>query len=369
MDLFNLLPMYKVGIGELTDGYFIKAAEFCKKHYTSKKCDDYYRHLFGSKEGLHVCPYGFNIYTLRTNEGPDVFTSLRIQDRYDPKKVNPKIEKTDNGNWVINEDQLKSFIISYRSYMEYRNNYNCLKGFIDNTFHDIRKFNAHIKNKSIFIRNKAQGKRKLLAFENFGKNIWVMSSYISTRLDSYNLIYNPFRYGDVTSYNLFHTFDKIRRCLTDELKEKELYINLDSNKECSDIKAYDSIELVPFLLIDNSMKYCLRKTSINIYIEDTLSNQKVILKCIGPQLVEGEIYKIFDRGFRGKNAQIVEAEGSGIGLYIVNEVCKLHDIRIDIKSSEDVFKVKDGVNYSSFEVILYVPKNAEESLKAMRITS
>ncbi len=38
-------------------------------------------------------------------------------------------------------------------------------------------------------------------------------------------------------------------------RKKNITINVSCNGTCEDIKAYSSIELLPFLIIDNAIKY------------------------------------------------------------------------------------------------------------------
>lgn len=50
----NFLPIYKIGIGEFSDGILIKVPEYCicKKN---DKCEKYYRGLF--EQGKQGMPY------------------------------------------------------------------------------------------------------------------------------------------------------------------------------------------------------------------------------------------------------------------------------------------------------------------------
>jgi signal transduction histidine kinase len=49
---------------------------------------------------------------------------------------------------------------------------------------------------------------------------------------------------------------------------------------------------------------------------------------IGQPLAEGEALRMFDYGFRGRNAQQNSSQGSGIGLYIVKRICDYHRIAL-----------------------------------------
>ena len=52
--------------------------------------------------------------------------------------------------------------------------------------------------------------------------------------------------------------------------------------EDRDMKAYDCIELLPFILLDNAIKYSNNGENIHILIEKTRDCQHVNIKSIGP---------------------------------------------------------------------------------------
>ncbi|EJT6166369.1 sensor histidine kinase [Clostridium perfringens] len=330
---FNLLPMYKVGIGELIDGLAIKLPNYCKKK-KNQKCDDYYRRIFDEGTGIYICPYGFNSYVCKCSNNVDIFTGFRVENKYNVKKVNRKIEK-DDINRVITYDEMKNFVDKYNSYIELSENHIYLKEFMENIVHDIRKFNANIKTKSTLIENKSKEKTLI---HNYAKNIWAMSSYISTRLDIYNYLYvdQSFKMGEKSGFNFYKTFEKIKKCFSEEAKKKKnITINVSCNGTCEDIKAYSSIELLPFLIIDNAIKYTSQGENINITILQTQVEHKVIIEALGAKLEEDEKLSIFDRKYRGKYSKKYSNDGSGIGLYLAKKICDANDLTIDVDSIYD----------------------------------
>lgn len=356
---FNFLPIYKCGIDELVDGTIIKLTEFCKKN-RNEKCENFYKDIF-NKEGIHVCPYGFNSFVCVNEKDIDIFTGLRVKDIFNIKKVNLKLKKTDN-NKVITYEEMKSYVENYKLISTLKNEKNYLDEFIENTIHDVRKFNANIKARSEIISNKSGSRKKEMeSIKKCAENIWAMSQLISTRLSEYDYLYAeaPLQCGSKYDFNFFATFDKIRRCMLYEAKKGDKEIRVRSkNGNCSAIQAYDSIKYMPFLLIDNALKYSFNNTIIEVEIKDEDNKQIIEIKSTGVFVDESEIESLFIRGYRGKNSSEFTENGSGIGLYLVKEICNANDIKIEINTKKilNITPRKRGVDEGIFNVILCVEK-------------
>lgn len=355
---FNFLPIYKCGIDELVDGTIIKLTEFCKKN-KNEKCENFYKDIF-NKEGIHVCPYGFNSFVSVNEKEIDIFTGLRVKDRFNIKKVNLKLKKSDN-NKVITYEEMKSYVENYKLISTLKNEKNYLGEFIGNTIHDVRKFNANIKARSEIISNKKGCRKKdMESIKKYGENIWAMSQLISTRLSEYDYLYAeaPLQCGSKYDFNFFTTFDKIRRCMIDEAKRENKEIRVRANGNCSAIQAYDSIKYMPFLLIDNALKYSFNDTIIEVEIKDEDNKQTIEIKSTGVFVEDSEIENLFMRGYRGKNSSEFTESGSGIGLYLVKEICNANNIKIEIKTKKtlNITQRKREIDEGIFNVILCVEK-------------
>lgn len=350
---FNLLPMYKIGIGDLSDGLAICLPQYCKKK-KNDKCEKFYEKIFCLEEGLYTCPYGFNAYVCRYKDNIDIFTGFRVEKKYNNKKADGKIVREDI-NRVISYDQMEYYIDKYKNYIELSDNHEYLQKFIENIVHDIRKFNANIKTKGTLIVNKSKSKSKV---QSYARNIWAMSSYISTRLDIYNYLYleQSFKIGELYEFNFYKTFDKIRMCFTEEAKKKNMSINIHCNGTCDDIKAYSSIELLPFLIIDNALKYTSQGENINISVYQTLNEQIIKIEAIGAKIEENELENIFDRRYRGKNSKKYCNDGSGIGLYLAKKICDANNLKIEICSSNEYEKAQKKIDEGLFKMIIYAKK-------------
>lgn len=360
MNEFNLLPIYKNGIGELVDGIMIGFPMYCKCK-KNDRCDKFYEKVFELGQGLYVCPYGFNTFVLENEGNVDIFSGLRVRGHYNPKKADIKVEKSDN-NKIITYKELGDLIKKYNEHLILYNEHRYLKEFVNNTVHDIRKFNTHIMNKGTMIvnRTQSQSNKNLRQLEAYGRNVLAMSSYISTRLDIYNYLYNktPFKVGEPYEFNFYKTFDKIRMCLKDEASRRNLKINIRCNGNCSDILAYDSIELLPYLIIDNALKYSFGGEKININIKDEEEFQEISIGSISIKVDEDEIDDLITRGYRGRMTKKSKQDGSGIGLYLVKEICKANDLDMKISSRAIEKKKNKETEYGYFEITILVKKNS-----------
>lgn len=348
--VFNLLPMCKNGIGEMVDGLMIHMPQYCKEK-KNETCENFYEDIFDAEEGLHTCPYGFNTYVCKHQDNIDIFTGFRVENKYDTKKANKKINKNDL-NRIITYEQMVKFIDKYKEYLELNNKHMYLEKFIENTIHDIRKFNANIKSKGTLISNKSKTGSKMAAY---GRNVWAMSSYISTRLDIYNYLYlkHSFKIGEMYEFNFYKTFDKIRMCLQEEAKKKKNTIKISCQGNCKDIKAYSSIELLPFLIIDNAIKYTSPGEDICINIIQSDTTQIIKIQAVGSKIEEDESENIFKREYRGKNAKKYCNDGSGIGLYLAKRICDANNINIKVNNTNNQIKTKK-IDEGLFEMILCV---------------
>lgn len=334
----NFLPMFEVGMDEFSDGVIIKMPSYCKERYfkkNSQKCRCYYNTLFNKDTGIYTCPYGFNSFVSKKEDNIDIFTCFRVKDKYNVSKVNNKIQKEDE-NRVITYNEMKNYIKVYNREMELSKKYDQLNKFIQEMVHDIRKFNTTIKTKSEIISNKSSGKKKFNGIGECSLSVQVMSEFISSRLDIYNYLYSKqsLKNGEKFEFNFYTYFYKIKKCLSERAFKKKIKIKLDSNKECSSIYAYDSIELIPFLVLDNAIKYTTNGEDINIYIYDNISIQEVIIEAYGAKIEEEELDKIFEREYRGKNAKEFCNDGSGIGLYLVKRICETNGLKIEVESKD-----------------------------------
>ena len=111
------------------------------------------------------------------------------------------------------------------------------------------------------------------------------------------------------------------------IARKRLKINLNIEEFFYEINKDDFIRLFNNLF-SNAIKY--NKTDGNIDI--ILQNSELIIKDSGIGISKNKIKDIFNRYYRATN----QSGGFGLGLNIVNMICKTYNIKIDVQSLENI---------------------------------
>lgn len=177
---------------------------------------------------------------------------------------------------------------------------------------------------------------------------------ILTNLIEYSL--NPeFKVrGEKDLRSIHGKFKKAGISLRRRLKIKNVKLNLEC-EELSLINLYPIIDSLPYLLLDNALKYSHKDSEIDISICDLGSYILIEINNYGPEIFEDELHRLTDRGFRGFNAVESNASGSGLGLSIANDICISHQGTLEIKLGNRTYNFNNK-NYQEFKVLIHLPK-------------
>ncbi len=104
----------------------------------------------------------------------------------------------------------------------------------------------------------------------------------------------------------------------------------------------ESLSLIISNILDNALKYSKKDTEISINLEP--KDQYVILniKDQGRGIPEKEKRNIFKQFYRIGDEDIRSSKGTGLGLYLVKELCKKLGIKISVKDNKpqgSIFKL------------------------------
>ncbi len=206
-----------------------------------------------------------------------------------------------------------------------------------------------------FVREKAQVLIDTAQQSNFRIRFYDMLMYLNDpkKLKSYKDSLG------VKEIDLYGKFDKASLGKKSEIKKKNLKININQdyyNKQS--ITVFSLAELIPFVILDNAIKYSPRDRDIDIYFIENEGFIKVIIENEGPSVTPEELDKICEAGQRGINAE--SFEGLGMGLYFVDRVCKESDINFSIECNCERTYSFNGIEHTTFKVILEIPKKYEE---------
>ncbi len=351
MDEFNAVPIYRNGFGEITAGFDIPIPDFCRRNSQSTRCLQYYLDLEKAEPGFYVCPYGFCSYVFRIDDDNFIFSCLRVEGKYERKKLIPKIEAEGKAYRELSVESIKCYEEAYKEFFVNQNKYDEYRSFIEDILHDIRKFNADIKYKNDRILRKCESHiNKYGEFDQAAKGIQATCWFLSIRLNNHDFIYNEdiMKADRKTSYNMYRIIDKVRMCMREKCNSKNVKVVLNAKNDCRDTQAYDCIELLPYIILDNAIKYSPENYKIEIDISEQGLKQYIEFSSMGPYVEEYEKNRLIEQGYRSDNAKGI-VNGMGIGLYTAQKICDLNGIVMNITTGNVVFK-KNNINYAKFVV-------------------
>ena len=124
-----------------------------------------------------------------------------------------------------------------------------------------------------------------------------------------------------------------------------------------EIEVYTDNKWIVFILnqiIQNSIKYRKKENSvIEIYANQGKENVILYIKDNGIGIKQGEITRVFEKGFTGTNGRLSNKKSTGIGLYLCKKLCNKLGIGIELNS----------VQNEGTEVKLVFPKDSYIELK------
>lgn len=322
--------------GHHNEGILTHYCEFCKNHFTSERCINHYKKMEENQIDETICPYGFYC---KSFDGR-IYNGIASKELADFSKIKSKIDKNIklyNSNEIFNLIEIDENVLYIEQEHELRQR--CINDFL----HDVNKSNMLIENN---IRQISKDE-----LTNKDKNRLISSlkltDFFRKRVELYKYVSNPalIPAGKLRERDAFKLFDIYRKIFEEIGKTNKINIvlkninitnGLESNGKTL-FMANESVTILPFLLIDNALKYSIEdsEVSINIYQDDEIV-KKIEIENYPSYLIFENIDKFFERGFRSKN-NTSKSSGNGLGLSIVKQICDYNriDVRLQIDSNSE----------------------------------
>jgi light-regulated signal transduction histidine kinase (bacteriophytochrome) len=340
----NILPYFEISKNEINDGEVYTFHDFCKSKFGSR-CLSHYKKI--EKPGFFECPFGFFAYATRNSlNNNKIYSSIFVTDLVNKKlkgrgfiKNRFSQEELSRLIGLIEQDEKKQLSESESNMQE--------SELVRGVFHEIRRLSRDLDASGTFFQMLSQNTEDINT--QLVDNILQTIKLISIRIDSYELLKNPatITSGKQPNIRVYKKFDKSRYILTSLAKRKNTYINFNNESHFS-IDGYDIFDLLPYIILDNALKYSPDGTSVELTFYD--QTKTVLIVSLGPQLSPEEHLGLFERGFRGKNCQ--KYQGSGLGLNLLKQICDLHGIAVSVKSEQEVVRTIENVPFSWFKINL-----------------
>lgn len=132
-------------------------------------------------------------------------------------------------------------------------------------------------------------------------------------------------------------FDAVHQAIAENkylLLQNEVRIDLQETDET----VYSDEKWICFILnqlIVNSVKYKKVKPVLKFYTRRQGNQIVLYVQDNGMGIEKGDLPRIFEKGFTGKNGRKQEQNATGIGLYLCKRLCDKLDMGISADSSED----------------------------------
>jgi len=229
--------------------------------------------------------------------------------------------------------------------------------FIDNITHELKSPLASIQLYLQTLESKEVPQEKQKEFLN---------SMLNDAKRLQNLIDSILEISALEQKKIAHNFEiynsgEIFRILLDDSKKQfkldDENFNVTGNPNIDCIIDTYAIKMVIDNLVDNAIKYSNGITRINVDLK--LTGNKIVLtfKDNGIGIPVSEQKQIFEKFHRIYRKDIPNVKGTGLGLYWVKEIVKVHGGKINVKSG--------GINTGS-EFILELPVYKESGQKYLQ---
>lgn len=224
-----------------------------------------------------------------------------------------------------------------------------IREILDSTLHEVRRFSSQLSNFSE--RLSRQSCDSLHDVSKLAQSIFYTAGMISSRLAYTDIELNPSVLSSQTCVRsgIYKKFDKASRILAEEAKRKKVEIKF-LGESHMEIDALPVFELLPFVLLDNAIKYSPERGEVSIEFREKDHQLEIIIKSSGPSVEPDEIAKLFDKKFRGINVK--NMPGQGLGLFLAKQVCEFHGFSVLAEVGRDLNYSISGINYSEIKFIL-----------------
>lgn len=298
---------------------------------------------------VKICPNGFNVYKAEFKNQNLPIIGILIKGKHGklPRKTKKKIghRLIDMEELSALETEINSLLRSIEEYKEF-----WVKDSLA-IYHDItptislifRSLEAIIENE-----NGDNFDEKVENADLEVRTLYHAINLLDNRLKMMPLISNPdaAKYGQVYKCSPYKIFDKIRRIFNDSASKKGVTLDLKSDSYINlEPLVYDSFLTIPFVLIENAIKYSKNGGTVHINLKQRGKKVIVGVTSYGPVVTSDKQERIFEKGFKDPNAKKFASQGSGIGLYLANIVANAHNIEISYK--KDSIKVEKGIEMGS----------------------
>lgn len=226
--------------------------------------------------------------------------------------------------------------------------------------HDLRHLSTSIYHSALEADQAARSKNLSGTAEKI-KTIVASQTMLRVRIDYLDYSNSVDRFDEIEQIPVYSRVDKVIRCFKSDARHKAIDIFLEGGSYRL-AEGPNILDIVPYTLIENAIKYAPKGTNITVNVTDSDTETEVRVISLGPELLEGEIDAIFNRGFRGTNARRIRSTGTGLGLQVARKVIETFQGELSVSQSGAI-DVRDGVSYVKTTFRFHLPTSGEDTTR------
>lgn len=260
---------------------------------------------------------------------------------------------------TLTKEQILHYIQDYCAGLEAHDDQ--YKYLIRQNIHEVRGINSALYNSAFELEDllSSQWNNAFIA-----KNIVQLSELLRGRIDFMEFIANPsaqnVRRGEIFVYR---KFDKVQKCFSVTAGRRGINIQM-LGTSTKTIVGPPVFDLVPYLLLDNALKYSPDNRQVKISVTEDFDQILCSVTSLGPRIDETELPRIFASGMRGSNALKSGKEGSGLGLSVLRKIVDdvfLGSVCVQQSSNKEII---NSVPYCDVTFNITLPVKSIQSLRS-----
>lgn len=201
-----------------------------------------------------------------------------------------------------------------------------------NILHDVKSIGSLINRNVEKLIYSYQGENFDEKFEKSPeavRNLHAVSGFLTDIFSFLDIFSNPesASFGRRAPCSIFQLTEKLKKTVVPISGKGDVRVWIEGKSKIQS-NVYDSIKILLFILIDNAVKYSAEGLTVQIKIEDTNKCVYWSIENTGPTVLDDEVSRLFEKGYRGSLAKKFVREGAGIGLHIAAAIADIHGFKI-----------------------------------------
>ncbi len=338
------------------DGQFYNGREVAQPKYCSDKCEvrDCTK-LIGKPFSHHTCSKGFSCYPLQVGQKQIVLNGLITSG------VNNQMTGDRRKNYrqnIVEVERIargvENIHAGHRLLLQASN-----QGAKDSVahFHDIRTSVGVVLSWCEQLIDSTPGinfEQKLKGANEQTRNLFGSINLLQEQLELADIIANPsaITYGQQKWSSLTKFWYRMVKLFEPRARSEKLAIYFWGKGEEIQVKAFNSIQFLPLILLDNAIKYSQPYKTIYVNLDTQGDNLLVAVRSFGQTVPHDFTEQIFEKNVRGPTGIATSPEGMGMGLFIARQIAAAHGFRLYY------FNPKPEVTVGENVFILEIPKGS-----------